>query len=223
MLELFDTDPSKVHVVYGGVDPSFKPLNVEESREFLKNKYEICDDFILYVGAFEARKNVDLLVDAFCDLKKNHGLKHKLVLVGNISKKDRNFIRVYRKVVSLRLTGDVIFTGFISDEDLPVFYNSADVFVFASSYEGFGLPVVEAMACGTPVISTNISSLPEVAGDAAMMVGIDGPEELTEAIRTILSVESLRNDMREKGLIQAGKFSWEKNAREILNVYKSVR
>jgi len=142
-----------------------------------------------------------------------------LVLAGG---KGWLYENLFRRVEELGLTEDVIFTGVVPDEDLPALMNGALLFVYPSLYEGFGLPVLEAMACGVPVITSNVSSLPEVAGDAALLVDPYDVEELAEAMRSLIESEETRADLRNKGLAQAARFSWERTAEETMRVYETL-
>ncbi|MEA3458002.1 MAG: glycosyltransferase family 1 protein, partial [Candidatus Thermoplasmatota archaeon] len=136
--------------------------------------------------------------------------------------KGRKYKEIFETINKLNLQNDVVFTGYVSDEDLPALYNAADLFVYPSIYEGFGLPPLEAMACGTPVITSNTSSLPEVVGDAGIMVDPPDVDRLADAMHEVLTNEGLRANMIKKGLGRAEMFSWEKCARETLEVYEEV-
>ncbi|HIP90277.1 MAG TPA: glycosyltransferase family 1 protein, partial [Candidatus Nanopusillus sp.] len=165
IIKYFKIPEDKIEVIYNGVDEKYKPLSEEEINN-IKEKYSINYPFILYVGTLEPRKNIPTLIKAYYKLKKQ-GLPHKLVITG---KKGWKYRSIFKTINKLNLRKDVIFTGYVPDEDLPTLYNAADLFVYPSLYEGFGLPPLEAMACGTPVITSNTSSLPEVVGDAGIMV-----------------------------------------------------
>lgn len=184
----------------------------------LEVKYEISTPFILYVGTVELRKNIPLLIKSFYRLLKK-GIETKLVLIGKLG---YGFKEISQKVESLGLSQHVIFLGYVPEGDLIKFYNAADLFVFPSLYEGFGLPPLEAMACGSPVVSSNTSSLPEVIGDAGITLDPDDCGGFTEAMYQILVSESLKDEMREKSLKRAKQFSWEKTARETWRVYEEV-
>jgi len=174
--------------------------------------------YILNVGTLEPRKNLDGLLQAFARAKKK-GIPHKLVVTGA---KGWGESRIAALVKSLELADSVIFTGFIDDADLPHLYSGADFFVYPSLYEGFGLPVLEALSCGTPTITSAVSSLPEVAGDAALQVDPRSEAELSAAILQLAGDAVLRQNLRAKGLAQAGTFSWERTVRETLRVYEEV-
>jgi glycosyltransferase involved in cell wall biosynthesis len=167
----------------------------------------------------EPRKNLLRLLEAYQEVRK-WSQSWRLVIVGA-----RNYWKsspVAQKVKDLGLEGQVKFTGYIPDEDLPALYNGADLFCFPSLYEGFGLPVLEAMACGTPVVTANSSSLPEVAGEAALLVDPYIVTELAAAMRRVLEDPALAEDLRQKGLERVKQFTWEKTARETIAVYEKV-
>jgi len=204
----------KITVIHNGVDGRFKPLkNVND----IKEKYDIKSPFILYVGTLEPRKNIPTLIKAFYIIK-NKGIKHMLVIAGG---KGWKYEAVYKTVKELNLSKSVLFLGYVPDEDLPKLYNAADLFVYPSLYEGFGLPPLEAMACGCPVITSNTSSLPEVVGDAGIMVDPYDVVKMANVLHEVLSNEGLREDMIKKCLERARMFSWKKCAEETLKVYKS--
>jgi glycosyltransferase involved in cell wall biosynthesis len=176
------------------------------------------EQFILSLGTIEPRKNLASLLEAYRVLR-NQGSDLGLVIVG---KKGWLYEGFFHRLRELGLENEVLFTGFVPDEDLPAICSAAELFVFPSLYEGFGLPVLEAMACGAPVITSNVSSLPEVAGNAALLVDPASVRELTEAMAAVLQDEELRTSLQSKGPKQAARFSWEKAARETLAVYQSV-
>jgi glycosyltransferase involved in cell wall biosynthesis len=207
----------KVKVIYNGKDEGFKPVNQKEVDKF-KQKYNLDFSFILYVGVLQPRKNIPTLIKAYYKLKKE-GIKHKLVIAGG---KGWQYKKIFETVEKLNLQKDVIFIGHIPDDDIPKLYNAADLFAFPSIYEGFGLPPLEAMACETPVVTSNSSSLPEVVGDAGIMVNPYDVDGLSKAMYEVLTNEGLRADMVKKGLERAKMFSWEKCAKEVLEVYEEA-
>ena len=209
----------KIEVVYLVADEIYTPVdNKREIREELAKKYNINTPFIHYVGTLEKRKNVPTLIKAFYKLKKK-GITHKLVIVG---KKGWRYNDIFEVVKALNLQKDVIFTGYVPKEDLVKFYNLADVFVYPSIYEGFGLPPLEAMACGCPVIASNTSSLPEVVGNAGILINPYNIDSLAKAIYDVLTNDGLRDELSKKGLKRAKLFSWEKTAKETWKVYEVV-
>lgn len=202
----------KIHVIPLAAEDYFRPVPDSQIRE----RYKLNVPFVLYVGTLEPRKNLTTLVRAFAALD-NPGLK--LVITG---KKGWMYQDLFATVEKLGLTSRVIFTGFVPDADLPALFSAAQIFVYPSIYEGFGLPVLEAMQCGTPVITTNVSSLPEVAGDAALLVAPDDVRGLTAAMRRVLAEPGLREDLRGKGFERSQCFSWRKTAELTAEVYRQV-
>ncbi len=217
IIELLGVPENKIDVIYGAVDQRFLPINDIQILQEVKMKYNLPEKFLLYVGTLEPRKNISGLLQAFAILRQN--ISYKLVIAGG---KGWLYDEIFEIVRKLNLTEDVIFAGYVPDEDLPAFYNLADLFVFPSLYEGFGLPPLEAMACGVPVVCSNTSSLPEVAGDVAIMVDPYDVEGLAEAMHKILADVTLQQKMRAKGLKRAKLFSWEEAAKKTLAVYRKV-
>lgn len=215
--KLLNIPSEKIEVINLGIDSSYHPIEKKELQDF-RRKEEIFGSFILYVGTLKKRKNVLNIIKAYKKIKEKK-IKEKLVIVGNKSGEYQN---IYKTVKNLGLKKDVFFTGYVDEKLLPFYYNSASLFIYPSLYEGFGLPVLEAMASGTPVITSNVSSLPEVAGDAALLVNPHDVEEMAEMMQKVLNNEELQEKMREKGLKRAKLFSWERCARETLNLYKEI-
>jgi len=174
--------------------------------------------YILYLGTLEPRKNVERLIEAFIQLKKKQ-INEKLLISGI---KGWDYQSIFDKVASLGVEKEIIFSGFIPNELIPFLYNGASAFVYPSLYEGFGLPVLEAMACGVPVVTSNVSSLPEVAGDAAILINPYSVDELADGIWRILSDEELRNQCIEKGIERAKSFTWERCAMETMKAFNEV-
>ncbi|MCK4649383.1 glycosyltransferase family 4 protein [bacterium] len=210
---------SKIKVIYEAIDESYHPIEDIKFLDRIRKRYTLPDKFILHVGTIEPRKNITRLIKAFATLKKMKSLKHKLVIAGQ---KGWRYDDIFREVKDLDLESEVIFIGYVSEEDLPGLYNAAQVFVYPSLYEGFGLAPLEAMACGTPVICSNTSSLPEVVGDAANVVDPYNTDEMARAIGEVLTDGKLRQEMGAKGLKRASLFSWKKAARETLSVYRDL-
>jgi glycosyltransferase involved in cell wall biosynthesis len=211
-------DENRIDVAYGAADAAFAPWETARARALLAEKYGIEGPFLLFVSTLEPRKNIDGLLDAFTALLDH--IPHTLVLVGGPGWKMSH--------LDARLSGPVLAKrirrmGYVTPRsDLPAFYSAADAFVFPSHYEGFGLPVVEAMTCGCPVITSEASCLPEVAGGAALLVPPDQPEAIADAIRRVTDDKALRETLREKGRKRAAVFSWEKSARTVLNLYRRL-
>lgn len=185
----------------------------------IKEKYGLPEKYFLYIGTLEPRKNVKRLLQAFHKAKSKKGISHKLLVVG---KRGWLFSEIFETVENLGLENEVIFTGFVPDEDLPGIYSGAEVFVFPSLYEGFGLPPLEAMSYGVPVLASNSSSLPEVVGDAGILVNPENPDDIADGILQLVANRSLRNQLKERGLRQAQKFSLERMAKKTLEVYEEV-
>jgi len=219
LVERYGVEPSKISVIYPGYDEeAFQPVREREAIEAVKTRYGIAGDYILFVGTIQPRKNLVRLMEAF-SLLKRQAADLQLVIAG---KKGWLYEAVFRRVEELGLEGQVVFTGYVAEEDLPALFSGARLFVFPSLYEGFGLPVLEAMACGTPVVCSNASSLPEVAGDAALLFDPLDVEGMAAAMERILGDERLRTELVERGLKRARGFSWEKCAQETLAVLESV-
>ncbi len=219
LVRLFGMPEDKITVVYEGTNELFKPAKDAGLLERIREKYGLPEKYILYVGILEPRKNISALIRAYGLMKDSREVEHKLVIVGN---KGWMCDEIFKTVQSLRLEDEVIFTGYIADKELPLVYNSAELFVYPSTYEGFGLPPLEAMACGVPVITSNISSLPEVTGDAAILINPDNADELSAAMAKVISSSSLRESMINKGFERVKMFSWKKAAEETLEVYKDI-
>jgi len=215
LIHCLDIPDERISVVYEGIDHRlFQPV----SHRIYNHPY------ILFVGAEHPRKNFTTLLKAFSRLKREPRLKElKLVKVGNAGGQEVDFRRQTMGVVeSLHLSREVIFTDFVPETDLPAYYSGAEVFVLPSLYEGFGFPVLEAMACGCPVITSNTSSLPEVVGEAGIMVDPSATDSLAQAMWRVLTDSELRDNMIREGLEQSKRFSWEKVAEQTREVYNKV-
>jgi len=212
-------DP-KIEVIYPGVGPSFGPQDPGMAAEYVANKYGASKDYVLTVGTLGPHKNLAALIEALKVLRDRGALSFQLLVVGAKGRKKAQLLEGLR---SAGLAGnDILFLGFVPDEDLPMLYSGSSLFVFPSLYEGFGLPLVEAMACGVPVVASNTSSIPEVVGDAGLLVPPTQPEAFAEAILQVRSDEGLRRAMIEKGLKQATGFRWDTSARHHLACMQSV-
>lgn len=211
---------AKIHVVYLAAHPRFH-ANLEQSElERVRAKYKLPEQFALYLGGFDVRKNVTRVMDAFSRIEIGDG---RLVLAGNLPERDSAFFPDPRRLAAENKIADrVVFPGFIDEADKPALYTLARVFVYASQYEGFGLPPLEAMACGTPVICANTSSLPEVVGNAGILLAPDDAGAWGDALHVVLNDTTRWAQLRAAGLRQAQKFSWERAARETLDVYRAV-
>ncbi len=217
LLELYSTSPQKIHVVEEGIEERFRPVAEEEVRRTME-RHSIRRPYLLMVGTLEPRKNHALAFEALARLKAAGG-RHSLVVVG---RRGWLFDRVQSNVERLQLSDDVIFTGHVPDADLPALYSGADCLLMPSLYEGFGIPVLEAMACGTPVVCSSASSLPEVAGPAARYIDQMTGEGLAVALRSVLSNPQTAEQMRAEGLRRAARFRWREAARLTVDVYKAT-
>ena len=216
LVELLDADPDRVHVIYPGRDEAFRPASKDEVDE-TKTRYGISKPYFLYVGSLGPHKNVSTLLRAFESARLEGGLDASLVVVGS-PRWSREVLSVRD---SLRVRNDVIFTGSVPKNALPALYTGAWAFVCPSLYEGFGLPVLEAMACGTPVIASNRGSLPEVASSAALLVEPD-QSELASALCQIADQVATRRQMAAASLKRAGQFSWQRSAEDALRLLRHV-
>jgi glycosyltransferase involved in cell wall biosynthesis len=206
----------RMSVVYGGCDKNLRDVI---DTMVLKDKVIVKGNYIFCAASLRMYKNLDGLIKAYSVLKKKYSVPQKLVLTGH---KGRYYEELQRLVRVLGLENDVIFTGFISDDELRLLYSSADVFVFPSFYEGFGLPVLEAMASGTPVVASNRTSIPEVVGDAGLLFNPDNTDEMAETIYSVLREETLKRSLISKGFERVKKFTWEKTAEGVLKVISSA-
>lgn len=210
---------AKIHVIACGVEERFQPLADREILSRIKATYQItASQVVLYVGSIHTRRNVTTLIRAFQRVCQ-HVPDVQLVLVGKL---EYPYLDLPALMKELGVTRQVLWPGYVRDEDLPGLYNLADAFIYPSSYEGFGLPVLEAMACGTPVITANTSSLPEVVGDAAILIDPVNLGDMTDAMTQLLNNADLRQDFSARGIARARQFSWERTARETLHVYQEV-
>ena len=221
ILRYFRVPESRIEVIYNAIDDRFwqEPPADEVAR--VRERYRLTDPFILYAGNIKPHKNLERLIESFHLLRQNSPeLKDvQLLIIGDeISK----YAALRRAVHRHKLHKHVRFFGFVSDQTLAALYRLADVFVFPSLYEGFGLPPLEAMASGTPVITSNVSSLPEVVGDAALMIDPYEPAAIAEAMHRVLTDAALRSDLRQRGLIRAREFSWERSIKRVREIYDEV-
>jgi glycosyltransferase involved in cell wall biosynthesis len=217
-LKYYRLPESKIKVIYEAAAPYFKPATDLTALNRIRQKYGLPENYILHVATIEPRKNLNRLLEAFQAVLSDWP-DLRLVLVG---KKGWLYESFFQKIQALGLQERIIFPGFVDDEDLPGFYQLAELFVFPSLSEGFGLPPLEAMACGTAVISSNSSSLPEVVGEAGLLIEPTDTAALATAVRRILSDNELRAELKRRSLVQAKKFSWERAVTELKEVYRSL-
>lgn len=206
----------KITVVPLAADEQYRILDVAKYAPVL-TKYKLPDKYILFVGTIEPRKNLIQLVKAYNIVRTQ--ISEKLVIVGA---KGWKYSPLFQLTQDLKLEDDIIFTGFIEETDLPSIYNGASLLVMPSLYEGFGLPLLEAMGCGVPVIGSNVSSIPDIVGSAGVLVDPHQTEEISEAITYVLGRESVRNHYRELSIHRASQFSWNHTAGKTLDIYNSL-
>ncbi len=214
----FGLRAERVTVIPNAADARFRPTDDSNAISRFKDAHGLPDHFILFVGTLEPRKNLRRLIEAFASLAADHR-ETKLVIVGAAGWLTSDLAPL---VQTRGLSNRIIFTGYVPDDELPLWYQAATIFCYPSLYEGFGLPVLEAMACGTPVITARTSSLPELTGDAALLVDPTAVTELTDALKTVLADGSRRHAMSQAGLARARSFSWERTAAATLAVIRDA-
>lgn len=214
LVQTYRLSPAQVSVTHEAAETRFRPLDKRAALDAVHHKYNTGDHFILAVGNLQPRKNQTRLLSAFGRAKTNGALPHKLVIVGQPG------WHAQQVFDGARTLGDnVVFTGYVPEADLPLLYNAAKVFCYPSLYEGFGLPVVEAMQCGAPVITSNVSALPEVAGKAAQLVDPYDVDALAQALCEIANSPARQAELRAAGLAQAGHYSWTQTALQTAQIY----
>ncbi len=220
ILAYYEVERKNVVTIHHGVHEQFRPLE-RDTIETVKKKYRIEGAYILCVGTLQRRKNIPRLIQAFYLLKQKYAFPHKLVLVGPQFKSLPEG-GIFSTIERLFLQEEVIWTGYVAEQDMPALMGGAEVFAFPSLYEGFGMPIIEAMACGVPVACSNTSSIPEVAGEAGLMFDPYSVESITSTLYRVLTDQELRMEFRQRGLERAKFFSWETCARKTLDVLESV-
>jgi glycosyltransferase involved in cell wall biosynthesis len=218
ILNLFNVKPEKVVVVYNAIDEHFSATPSDEHVARIRERYQLDHKFVLYVGNIKPHKNLVRLIEAFSQLRRTHDDLKLLIIGDEISK----LPALRRAVHRHKLHKHVRFLGYLKDDTLTVLYRLASVFVFPSLYEGFGLPPLEAMASGTPVVTSNVSSLPEVTGNAAVLVDPYDVESIEDGMRRVLDDPKLAEELRLKGLQRAREFSWERSVEKTQRVYREV-
>jgi glycosyltransferase involved in cell wall biosynthesis len=193
--------------------------NLDLDQETKKANFDFSKPYILFVSTIEPRKNINSIIQAFNWLKQQHKIEHRLVLIG---RKGWKYTPIFEAIQSSNWKNDIHHLNYLSDELVALFYSKADVFVYLSHYEGFGLPVLEAMTLGAPVVASNTSSIPEVAGDAAILIQPDNFMQIAEALLKVISDRQFRQDLINKGKARASLFSWENTAKQTLKAYKSI-
>jgi len=217
-IRILNIPDHKIFTVPNGINEEFRPISDITRLEECRRKYRLPKEFILYVGLIEPRKNLPGLLKAYTRLVQEGG-RPKLVIAGRYG---WGYEDVARQIRALNLKGKVLFTGYIPAQDLPMVYNLAQIFVYPSLYEGFGFPPLEAMACGTPVISSGESCMPEILGKAPLYFDAYNEDDIAKKMKTIISDKELRKDLIKKGLEQVKEYNWDECAKETLEVYKEL-
>ncbi|MDI3550641.1 MAG: hypothetical protein PWQ15_1744 [Methanobacterium sp.] len=217
LMEYLDVPEEDIEIIYNGVDEIFHPLKEEEVEKF-KTQWNLPESFILSVGGLHPIKNLPRLLQAY-SLARKEGLTQKLVVVGGVIDGAQE---IFQTLKMLNMQKDVIFTGVVSNKDLLGLYNAADMFLYPCLYAGFGIPPLESMSCGTPVITSCNSSLPEIVGDGALLVDPYQVENLTHAMKLLVEDEDLKNTLIKKGIKRAAMFNWKKTAYQTMKTYREV-
>jgi len=222
VVRLLGVPSERIAVIPPSLEPQFRPQNPALVAEF-RQRRSLPDSFILYLGTLEPRKNLITLLKAYAALKRRLPKDNKpgpfLILAGG---KGWGYQQIFHTIEELGLTRDILLPGFVPFSELPLWYAAADLFVYPSLYEGFGLPVLEALACGTPVVCSQAASLPEAAGNAALLVDPHDVAALTEAMERLLQDDILRSNLREKGLAHAARFSQREIGQRMIQVYEEA-
>lgn len=216
LIELFDAPPERVRTLYSGCDALFRPITDQIELRRVRAAYLLEKPFILHVGTIEPRKNLERLIQAYSRLP--HRRELELVIAGG---RGWMYDEIYAAPQKFGVSASVRFIGFAPDADLPALYSLAELVAYPSLYEGFGLPVLEAMACGAAIVTSNNSSIPEVAGDAAMMIDARDTEAITWAMLRVLDNPRWRATLQHKGIQQAKKFSWTKSAQQLRDAFEN--
>lgn len=216
----FNFPKEKIYVTPLAAEDIYKPLNKDFCKEAINKKYGIKDSFVLYVGGYSPRKNIIGIIEAFSLLDNTIKNNLKLIITG---RKGISYEKYRNRAHELNLDNSIIFTDFIPLLDLPLFYNASELLIYPSFYEGFGLPPLEAMACGTPVIASNVTSLPELFNNVALLIDPNNINELSSSIERVLTDNKLRLNMIQKGLSKSNNFSWTNTAANTISAYNSIR
>ncbi|CAA9263911.1 MAG: hypothetical protein AVDCRST_MAG56-2684 [uncultured Cytophagales bacterium] len=219
ILRRFNVEADAIAVIHHGVEKEFKRIVSPDALQRVSRTYGLPEKFLLFVGNLEPKKNLSRLIEAFLHLKRHAGIVHKLVIAG---KKGWKYEALFRQLGQQEAAGEVMLTGYVAREDMPAIYSLADLFVFPSLYEGFGLPVLEAMACGTPVLTSTAGALPEITGGLYPQADPLDAGDLARKMHLLLTDAGLREKNVRHGTARAGAFSWEKAARQTLRVYEEV-
>ncbi|SHH51525.1 glycosyltransferase family 4 protein [Clostridium grantii] len=219
IIKEFNYPRDKIFVTHLANEEIYKPLCKEFCKKVLKKKYSIDYDYLLYVGGFSPRKNILGLINSFSTYINKASCNLKLVIVG---RKGKSYEIYKKRAEELGIANKVIFTGFIPVEDMPIFYNGCKIFLYPSFYEGFGLPPLEAMSCGAPIIASNVTSIPEILGDSAYYIDPYNIDELSLAIERVMMDVDLREKMIFNGFIKSNEYTWKKTAQSTLAAYTSL-
>lgn len=220
ILRFFSSYPEeKIYVTPLAANSNFKPLDKAQCQSYIQKKYKINTPYILYIGGFSSRKNAIGLINAFKDSYKSLNEPYTLLLGGSLKDEGE---RLFNFVKDNNLSDKIVFCGYIEDELLPILYSGCDAFVYPSLYEGFGLPPLEAMSCKAPIITSNITSIPEVACNSCILIDPHKEAQLSDALVSLLNNKSLQKELAEKGYKNSLTFTWQKTAEKTLNAYKSI-
>lgn len=219
ILRVYRLPEHKVVAVPNAADERLQPVEREQAAGYLREHYGLDTPFVLMVGVLQPRKNLPLAVQAFAQAVLTNNLPHRLVIVG---KAGWGMEKLRESIVHWQVQEKVVFTGYVPDEHLPWFYSAADALLYPSLYEGFGLPPLEAMQCGTPVLASDIAVMHEVVGDAGMLLSPTDPVVWTQALHAVLLNSQTREQMRQRGLNRARQFSWTESARKTLAIYEAA-
>ncbi|MCL2761286.1 MAG: glycosyltransferase family 4 protein [Desulfuromonadales bacterium] len=219
IIDDYNISPDKIKIIALGFNPAMSLPRESEKGDKIRLKYGLPEKYILYVGTIQPRKNISTLIEAYAKLKSRRDAMPKLVITG---RKGWLYEKLFKRIEELGLKDDIIFTGFLPDDELPYIYDNALLFAYLSLFEGFGLPPLEAMACGIPVIVSDSTSMPEVVGDAGIKLPPKDIEGVAAAIEKILDNPEYAKKLGEAGRERSKLFSWEFTARETLKVYKEV-
>lgn len=220
IVEIYGINPDKIDITRLAADEIYRKIDpADVQMQKVRGKYGLPEKFILYVGGVYPRKNIARMLQAYAEVKKQIGCSHKFVIVGG---NGDNLPDVKECIRKLQLEDDIVYPGYVAIEDMPAIYNLAEVFMHVSLFEGFGLPPLEAMQCGTPTIVSNLTSLPEVVGDAALIADAYDPDDMIDKLKKIIQDAHLRQEYSRRGIEQARKFNWIDTAKLTLESYKKA-
>jgi len=218
IIEYLDVEPSKIKIIYPGIDHELFNKDIDEDQKnIIRKKYKLPDRYALYLGNLEPRKNVKSIIKGIAEYNHNYHDNLLLVIAGESG---WMYEPIYKTIQEYKMDHNIVFTGYIDEVDKPAIYKMSEIFLFPSLYEGFGIPVLEAMASGVPVITSNTSSLPEVVGDAAILVNPQNVENIVNSIFSLNNNQKLRNDLIQKGLAQSKKYNWKSSATNLYTIYR---